>query len=114
MNNSNKSVFDELIPTEDISLQQILNNLLDGKHNLDLKSEIFKPKDLASLKIFAEYLGKLEYKKSQIIIENFIKTYLRYMVSFERKSRSEIIKALSNLIEKENSDISRKLTKNMV
>lgn len=112
--NNNKSVFDELIPTEDISLQQILNNLLDGKHNLDLKTEIFKPKDLASLKILAEFLGRLNFSKSQIVIESFIKTYLRYMVSFERKSRSEIIKALSNLIEQENKDISKKITKNLV
>lgn len=108
------SVFDELIPSEDISLQQILNNLLDGKHNLDLKSEIFKPKDLASLKIFGEFLGKLKYPKSQIVIESFLKTYLRYMVSYERKSRTEIIKAISSLFEIENKQLSKKLTTNLV
>ena len=113
MGNPN-SVFDELIPIDDISLQQILNNLLDGKHNLDLKSEIFKPKDLASLKILAELLGKLSFNKSQTIIESFIKTYLRYMISFQRKSRSEIIKAVSSLFEKEKLEITNRITKNLV
>jgi len=108
-----KSVFDELIPTDDLTLQQILNNLLDGKHNLDLKSEIFKPKDLASLKILSEFLGKLKYSNSQIIIESFIKTYLRYMVSFERKSRKEIISAISNLLQQQSNDLSKRITKNL-
>ena len=115
MSKANSSVFDELIPkSEDISLQQILNTLLDGKHNLDLKTEIFKPKDLSSLKILAEFLGKLKYPKSQMVLESFIKIYLRYMVSFERKSRKEIIQAISSLFEKENTDIMNKITKNLV
>lgn len=110
---SKNSVFDELVPSDDISLQQILNNLLDGKHNLDLKTQIIKPKDLASLKILAELLGKLKYPKCEMIIENFIKTYLRYMVSFERQSRKEIIKAVSSLFEQESKDIISKMTKNL-
>lgn len=109
-----KSVFDELIPSDDISLQQILNNLLDGKHNLDLKTEIFRPKDLASLKVFAEFLGKLNFSKSELIINNFIKTYLRYMISYERKSRTETIKAFTSLYEREKLEITRRLTTNMV
>lgn len=109
----NDNVFDELIPSDDISLQQILNNLLDGKHNLDLKTQIIKPKVLASLKVFAELLGKLKYKHSQTVLETFIKTYLRYMVSFERQSRKEIIKAVSSLFEQESKDIVSKMTKNL-
>ncbi|MFX1590587.1 MAG: hypothetical protein ACFFC1_20835 [Promethearchaeota archaeon] len=110
---NNNSVFDELVPSDDISLQQILNNLLDGKHNLDLKTQIVKPKVLASLKIFAELLGKLKYPKSEQVLESFIKTYLRYMVSFERQSRKEIIKAVSSLFESESKDILSKMTKNL-
>lgn len=107
------SVFDELTEGNDISIQQILNNLLDGKHNLDLKTQIIKPKVLASLKVFAELLGKLKYPKSERVIESFIKTYLRYMVSFERQSRKEIIKAVSSLFEAESKEIVSKMTKNL-
>jgi len=88
-----------------ITLQQILNNLLDGKENLELKSHIFKPKALAGLKSLSRYLKKLEYVNSSEIINKFIRTYLEYMVSYKRLSRTEIIKAftLSNKIE--NTDI---------
>lgn len=110
---SNNSVFDELTEGNDISLQQILNNLLDGKHNLDLKTQIIKPKILASLKVFAELLGKIKYPKSQTVLESFIKTYLRYMVSFDRQSRKEIIKAVSSLFEQDSKDILSKMTKNL-
>lgn len=108
-----KSVFDDFEPIDDISLQQILNNLLDGKNNLDLKSHIIKPKDLASLKVFSELLGQLKWKKSNSILESFIKTYLRYMISYERKSRTEIIKAISSLFEQNQESTLSKLSKNM-
>ena len=110
---SNNDIFNELVPTDDISLQQILNNLLDGKQNLDLKTQVIKPKQLASLKVFAEMLGQLNFKKSNAVLESFIKIYLRYMVSFERQSRKEIIKAVSSLFESENRDIVSKMTTNM-
>ena len=78
-----------------ITLQQILNNLLDGTKNLELKSHIFKPKALAGLKSLSSYLRNLEYDKSSDIIDKFIRTYLEYMVSYKRLSRIEIIKAFT-------------------
>lgn len=109
---SKDGIFDDMIEANDISLQQILNNLLDGSKDLDLKSHIFKPKQLASLNILSDLLTRLKYKKSSKVINDFIGIYLRYMVSFERLSRKEIIKALSNLVEKENENIA-KLTTNL-
>lgn len=106
-------IFSELVEATDISLQQILNNLLDGSHNLDLKTQILKPKQLASLKVLSELISNLKYTKSSSIIESFIKTYLRYMVSYERQSRKEIIKALSSLIESENKEFKEKITTNL-
>ena len=84
-----------------ITLQQILNNLLDGKENLELKSHIFKPKALAGLKSLSNYLEVLDYPKSSAIITAFIRNYLEYMVSYKRLSRIEIIKAFtySNRVE---------------
>ena len=112
MSNDN-DIFTELIETTDISLQQILNNLLDGSQNLDLKTQIIKPKQLASLKVFSELIAKFKYSKSSKILEGFIKVYLRYMVSYERQSRKEIIKAISSLFESESKDVIQKITKNM-
>lgn len=107
------SVFDDLIESHDVSLQQILNNLLDGTKDLDLKTQIFKPKQLASLKILTELLGKLKYSESNKMLESFIKTFLRYMVSYQRQSRKEIVKALSSLIESENKELGKRLTTNL-
>lgn len=109
---ADNGIFSDMVEANDISLQQILNNLLDGSKDLDLKSHIFKPKQLASLNILADLLNRLKYKKSHKVIIDFIKIYLRYMVSFDRLSRKEIIKALSNLVEKENEKL-KKLTNNL-
>jgi len=105
-------IFSDMIEANDISLQQILNNLLDGTKDLDLKTHIFKPKQLASLNVLSDLLNRLKYIKSSKVIMDFIGIYLRYMISFERLSRKEIIKAISNLVEKDNSNLN-KLTENL-
>ena len=94
-----------------ITLQQILNNLLDGKENLELKTHIFKPKALAGLKTIANYLKLIGLPKSSKTINNYIITYLEYMVSYKRKSRIEIIKAftLANAKEYNENTFSTKL-----
>ena len=104
------SDIDDFIGSDDITIQKILNNLLDGSKNLDLKSHIFKPKQLASLYSLAEYLKNCNYKKSHNIIIDFINRYLRYMVSFKRYSRNEIIRAVSTYSHKENLDGTTKFT----
>ena len=86
---------DDMKPVDDISVQEILINMMDATKNLGLKTEINKPKDLASLSIFATYMEKKGYKVSAGIIRDFIKKYLEYMVSNKRKGRKEIIDAIS-------------------
>ena len=85
----------DLSESNEISIQKILINLLDGKKNLDLKTQIDKPKELASLVSLANYLKQHKYPISYNTIMKFITTYLRYMVSYNRMSRKEIIKALT-------------------
>lgn len=102
------SLLDDFVESDDISFQQILNNMLDGTKNLDLKSHIYKPKELASLMTLSKYLKTLGYKKSHRLIKDFIGYFLRYMVSYKRESRKEIIKAIApNIInpQKENSGL---------
>ena len=101
----------EMIPTKDISLQKILNNLLDATDNLELKTHIFKPKQLASLMIISDYLKSKELTKSSKLIDDYVNDYyLRYMVSYKRLSRIEVIKAISSFYEREALSNSQKLT----
>lgn len=92
-----EEVLNELMEIQDTSFKEILNNLLDGEQNLDLKTHIHKPKELASLNVISMLLETMGYNKSSNLVMQFIEIYLRYMVSFKRLSRTEIIRAISNL-----------------
>lgn len=92
----------DLIRRNEISFQQILNKLLD-KDNLELKTEISKPKQLAVLSVFSQYIKSFGFNLCSNLIDNFIKTYYTNMVSFNRKSRTEIIKALSSILKDNDS-----------
>lgn len=85
----------ELSKDNTISIEKILNNLINNTDNLELKTEIHKPKELASLYSYAKYLKQQKFIIPYKTIINFIKQYLKYMVSFNRMSRTEIIKALT-------------------
>lgn len=100
-------ILKDFIENNEITIQKILNNLLNGDKNLDLKTHIYKPKQLASLFTLAKHLKNQKYNGASKLIMDFIETYLRYMVSFKRESRKEIIKALSNL--KDDSESLNKL-----
>lgn len=106
-----QQVYDEMDESEDISLQQILVSLISDKKNLTLKTEIHNPKALASLYVLKEYFKTIECKQTAKLIDSFIAIYLEYMVSYNRKSRKEVIKAVSSWIEKEQS---MRLTTNKV
>ena len=127
MENRKKSVMDKMIPEEvdDLSLQKILNSLLDAEKNLELKTHIYNPKDLAGLYIWSEYLdvelptqkndeGKT-FSLSGDAIKSYITIYLKYMISKDRLSRGEIIKAVSSMFDKETirMSISEKMTSNL-
>jgi len=100
-----EKALNELIEVKDISIQEILSNLLDGEHNLDLKSHIFKPRRLSILYILGSYLDNSKMNQSSEIIAEFLQVYLRYMVSFKRLSRTEIIKAISNMLKSKENNI---------
>lgn len=106
-----ENVLKELSEVKDLSIHEILNNLLDGEQNLDLKTHIFKPKQLSALFVLGSYLDQNGIERSAGVISEFIQIYLRYMVSFKRMSRTEIIKAISALKEVENKESS--ITKNL-
>ena len=86
---------DLTLTDDDLTFEKILNALLDGSKNLDLKTHINKPKQLASLKIIRDVLKLAKCPMSSELIDAFTEKYLRYMVSFRRMSRTETIKAIS-------------------
>ena len=98
------NILKDFLATNDITIQQILNNLINSDKNIALKTEIYNPKKLATLLTYAEYLKSRKYVKSYKLIKEFIDNYLKYMVSNKRKSRIEVIKALTNLVERKEID----------
>lgn len=106
---------DDLTEIKDVSIQDILVTLLDGEHDLDLKSEILNPKDLASLNALSLVIGMNKLKGSSFLIDKFIEIYLRYMYSFKRKSREETIRAIIGMFEQEQAKITvtDRLTSNL-
>lgn len=85
--------------TDDTTIQQILISLISDKKNLTLKTEIQNPKGLASLYTLKEYFISIECPITAKIINSFIDIYLEYMVSNKRRSRKEVIHAISHLSE---------------
>jgi len=95
------SPFKDLEEINDVSIQEILIAMLDGEKNLDLKTHIHKPKQLSALVILSKYLKSNGCKGSGKILDDFLLKFLRYMVSFDRLSRIEVIKAISSALERE-------------
>ena len=93
--------FDELEVMNENSLQDILMDMLSGEKNLDLKSHVNKPKKMTGLIILADFLKVNQCKDSSKIISKFSEQFLRYMVSFNRKSRTEITEAIASALDRE-------------
>ena len=103
---------DDLNEITETSLNDILMRMLEGDKDLDLKTHIISPINLARLKFCSDFLKMEKLPESSKLISDFITTLNRYMVSFDRLSRTEIIKAISSLLDKEQVrlTLSEKLT----
>lgn len=101
--NDNEVFESELKDSSELSIQDILVSLISDKENLTLKTEIHNPRGITALSLLKEYFKGIKCSVTANIIGKLIDVYLEYMVSYNRKSRKEIIKALSSWIEKEYS-----------
>ena len=107
-------LLNEIMKFNETSLQEILNSLINYDDNLDLKTHILQPKNLASFYILGVYLEMKGYEQSAEVIKIFLDKFSRNMVSYKRLSRTEIIKAISsNLEQKQEIKGSKKLTTNL-
>lgn len=95
----------------EIDISQILNNLIDSTKDIELKTEILKPKQLASLKLLSDFIFSFDLEHSSKLIDDFLDIYFKYMVSYNRQSRQEIIRAISYQMEIKTKSLADKLTK---
>lgn len=76
--------------------RQIVSELLSDE-NLDRKTELTIPLRWSCLKMIADTLERNELKRSALLLNNFITTSMKYLVSKGRKGRTEYIEALRAL-----------------
>lgn len=105
-----EKAFNDMDSLHELDLNEILNNMIDGTKDVDLKTQILKPKQLASLKILSDFLSSNNLTLSDNIIKEFLEIYFRYMFSFERQSRKEIIRAISYQMEIRAKNLVNKIT----
>lgn len=102
--NEDAEAIDDLKPSlDETSLNQILISLISDKKNISLKTELHNPKALAILSMLSNFFRRKEYNITAGVIDKFIETYMEYMVSNKRRSRKEIIRALTAWFERENT-----------
>ena len=95
---------DELESEEDDTTAiDILKGLMDAESDLELKTHVIVPKDIAGLQVLVSVLKMYELDGSSKLLETFITYYLKLMVSYQRKGRKEIVDAVSGLMERERS-----------
>ncbi|MFO7677198.1 MAG: hypothetical protein R6V50_02275 [Thermoplasmatota archaeon] len=105
------NILDELYVREDDSLEKILNKLLDDT-NIELKTEIHKPINLTRLEILGMWLEIEKLTKSSKLVNAFVLFYRKNMVSFDRKSRTEIISAITEGLKGESRGFADRLLGN--
>jgi len=90
-----------LMSARNVSYQQILNNLMDGTHNINLKSRIPKPMELATLYTVGQFWKRAGLERSAGLVDKLITILKEYWISEKGEGRREVVKALSYLIEDE-------------
>lgn len=86
-------VFDDLFTEEDRMLDKALSELLSAD-NIEMKTEIQQPINLAKLDTIGYVFGAMGYSLSSGTIKHFIDRMNLFFVSHNRLSRSETIEGL--------------------
>jgi hypothetical protein len=89
-------------PIKETKANDILLDLMDSKHNIDLKTEIDNPKALSVIMLISKYLNRIKYHKSSLALQKWKEFYVNYMVSDKRKGRKEVVEVLKALAIYEN------------
>jgi len=105
------NLLNEFTKSDKIDIEEILSLMLTDD-DIELKTEIHSPLNLARLRTIAIYFELEDCPESAKVILEFINSYLKYMVSYNRQSRKEIIEAIANKFKKDLSFSDKMLGKN--
>lgn len=75
-----------------------------GGNNIDLKSEVDNPLNLAMFNAIADFLEEKNFDQSKKVFKTIIDKLLRYRISYKRKSREEMSEALKSLRHEEKEE----------
>ena len=90
-----KDIFSELFaPSDDDIRREIVRELL-STDNLDRKTHLKKPVTWAALTILEEMLDRAHLPESSSVINRFTELAFRYLISKDRLSREEYVRALN-------------------
>lgn len=94
----NKNDLDDLTETSDVvgELYEVIDRLLNSSGEINLKTEINHPKNLAILTVVENYASQIKLKKVPDTLNLFQKQYLKNMVSYKRGSRNEVVTILKS------------------
>lgn len=95
---SEKSIIDSILAPIEQQNQvfKILDVMLDPEENLECKTEIKKPFLFSALRTYKNFLSKHGLTESANIIDTFEINSYKLLISKDRKSREEIIKAIAS------------------
>ena len=80
----------------------LLQNMLKKDDDLVMKTEISRPAEMAALKTYALQCKAAGLNVSAMLIESILEWNMAYSVSHDRKSRTEVITALSEIFKAKN------------
>jgi len=93
--------FSDIFQTSDFSeFYNVLQQMLDGSKDIDLKTEIHRPRIISIMQTITEFANQLNLKQTADTLRKFVIYYYRNMVSFNRGSRKEIVQALQSIASK--------------
>jgi len=96
----------ELKKSDENELSKLISELINDK-NIELKTEIQNPFTMSLLDSLGEYLEQKGLKQSSNLLKTFLFYFRVNMISFNRKSRTEYIKAINSLYTAETTEKER-------
>ena len=87
----------ETVESKTLTREHILQSLMTADVNINMKTDIEFPKELAQLETIGNFVKQKGYIKTGTLIINFVRLYKEMRVSLRRKGRKEIIDALGSM-----------------
>lgn len=88
---------------------QLLEELFNFEKNLETKTELIEPLKWATLTMITEFLEEKKMVTSAKILNDFMKSSYKLLISKNRKGREEYVKALNTINMKSEEHIGNQL-----